>query len=480
MSDFRIKLDALHQATDEMAKLYSDLGHLDGEIQGVRSRLTGDLLSRAGIGRRLSAASETVRAAQRGAGSVRSALQTIRADYQKTEKTVGDVKLNNVTVQSESGIQAEAVHPDAGMIPGANLSSLLRDFISRLLPFPRMHTGLLVMPELQILNDPRRRLLIRNLQPLIGDPRIFRPAVYSLTPALIGTLFAQEGDGSVTPGKTDAKSKFKSSFEQDLVDQYKDKSKKLKAIDDFEDAHRKKTESMYYWDPKNGKVKVDPNDEKAKAAFKEHNKRELPVDMRFAGVGTSASISALALEGETSGSIGGASGSLDLAKAEAKAEAYIGKGYMGASAGASFTAFSAEEKAYLGTENTQVFEKVSVEAGKVGAKAEGSVGLWDKDGKFKPNAYVGAKAEAIAGEISGAVGVKALGAEASLKGSLNYGVGAHANVGIHDGKLSLDLGATLGVGASVSVEIDVSGTVTAVAEGAKNAVSAVGSFFGWW
>jgi hypothetical protein len=92
---------------------------------------------------------------------------------------------------------------------------------------------------------------------------------------------------------------------------------------------------------------------------------------------------------------------------------------------------------------------------------------------------VGASAEAIAGEISGKVGAKVLGTDVGVSGSLNYGVGAHANIGFSDGKLSLDVGATLGVGASVKLDIDVSGTVNAVCDGAKAAWKGVKGLFGF-
>ena len=100
----------------------------------------------------------------------------------------------------------------------------------------------------------------------------------------------------------------------------------------------------------------------------------------------------------------------------------------------------------------------------------------DADGKFNPSLYAGASAEAIAGEITGAVGGKILGTQVEASGSLNYGIGAHAKVGYKDGKISLDVGATLGVGASASVEIDIGGTVKAIGGQAKAAWNKVTSW----
>ena len=54
---------------------------------------------------------------------------------------------------------------------------------------------------------------------------------------------------------------------------------------------------------------------------------------------------------------------------------------------------------------------------------------------------------------------------------------------IPHGKISVDIGATLGVGGSVSLEVDLSKTVNAVADGAKNVWSGLKSgakkFFNW-
>ena len=48
------------------------------------------------------------------------------------------------------------------------------------------------------------------------------------------------------------------------------------------------------------------------------------------------------------------------------------------------------------------------------------------------------------------------------------GIGAHADVGIKDGKLKVDIGASLGIGASIGFELDVGGTVKAVQEVSKS------------
>ena len=177
---------------------------------------------------------------------------------------------------------------------------------------------------------------------------------------------------------------------------------------------------------------------------------------------------------------GGVEGEAALHKLEGEAEAHLGLLGAGVSLSASYTAFSASEKAYLGSEDWNVYEEVKVEAGRVGAKGEASLGLVDKEGNINPSLYAGAKAEMIAGEVSGKVGSNIGGmVDVGLEGSLNYGIGAHANVGFHDGKISVDIGATLGVGAGVNLDIDVSGAVNAIGEAADNFFSGVKDLFTW-
>lgn len=237
----------------------------------------------------------------------------------------------------------------------------------------------------------------------------------------------------------------------------------------FKDAHSTDHNFQTYYDSKTGKwTKIDQKNEKQKEDTKDIFDYSLPVDVTIFGVGTGVSWSAIHGEGEYKGKYGGASGSVDVAKAEAYANANISYGNVNAKAGASFTAFTASGKAYLGGDDLNVHAEGEVVAGKVGAEAEASIGWRDSEGNFNPNAHAGVKAEAIAGEISGKVGVDTPIGDVNVKGSLNYGVGAHLDVGVKDGKVSLDIGATIGVGGSIKVEVDVSKPVKAVGKFVKS------------
>lgn len=418
----------------EQSKLEKTLKGLYQEVENVRSGLTFKIAGQEAIAARLRSAAEQIDREAVSVGALRSGLMEVVARYEQTESG----NLNRVGAEKTTVQGSNSGNIWGGLLPGMGVV------------FPGWLWDLLI--------------------PL-------KPSPWPIGSELVKWIAAVIGMGSP---KTEGEVKFESDADVDLNDAFKDKGI-FKKISDFEDANSESEHDRYYYDPKTKTyTKVDGKDEKALEEFEKHNEGLIPVDLKVAGVGASGSISAWNLSGETEpGGIGGAEGSVDLFKLEGDASAYIGMLGIGASAGASFTAFSAEERAYLGTEDLQIYEEVGVTAGKVGTEISGSAGLIDKEGKFNPSAYVGASAEAIAGEVSGSVGVKALGADVAVKGSLNYGIGAHANVGIHDGKISVDIGATLGVGASVKLDIDVSGTVEAIGDAVGNVASGVAEFFDW-
>lgn len=190
----------------------------------------------------------------------------------------------------------------------------------------------------------------------------------------------------------------------------------------------------------------------------------------------SGSLFNLSTETEGEGKWGKYAGdaSLDIMKAEAKGSIYITAGGLGAEAGVAISAISAMAEGQWGDDNLGLHGNVQVDVLKAEASGKAKVGLFDEDGNLDPSFKASAKAEAIAAEISGTAGVDILGTDVDVKGSLNFGIGAHADVGYDDGKFSLDVGASLGVGASVKLEVDVGGTIDMVADCAAEVTSAVG------
>ncbi len=202
------------------------------------------------------------------------------------------------------------------------------------------------------------------------------------------------------------------------------------------------------------------------------------------GAERTRSKSALHAEGEGSALNGLATGnySADVSKLEATAELKAGlyktqidkngkevmvlEPGIDAKLGASYSVFTAAAAGQIGYENLNVHGSADVTVGKIGMEAETQVGI--VDGKVA--ARVSGKAEAIAFEGSLEGGVNVAGIDVKAKGTVNVGIGAHADIGIHDGKLSCDIGASLGLGASVKFEVDYGQAVDNLAKGAKKAV----------
>ena len=146
-----------------------------------------------------------------------------------------------------------------------------------------------------------------------------------------------------------------------------------------------------------------------------------------------------------------------------------------AEVGASVSAFEAQANGSLKSQYVDGLSyegSVGTKVGYASAKAGAEMGLID--GKVAMHA--GASAEAIAAEVNGSVGVDYMGVKGTVKGTLNVGVGAHADVGYKDGKISCDVGASLGVGGSVSFELDVSGVVDAAGKAAGDVYKGVKAF----
>ena len=146
----------------------------------------------------------------------------------------------------------------------------------------------------------------------------------------------------------------------------------------------------------------------------------------------------------------------DVLKLEANAEAYACARGMGVSAGAALTAFSGGGSMQIGDDTLGMHGGVELSAGKLSAQGSAKLGF-DKNGNF--NCGAEGSLEAIVGEVTLTGGYDVLGTDIDVTGSLNFGVGVHGKIGLVDGKFKVDVGASLGIGASVSLEIDVSDTI---------------------
>lgn len=147
---------------------------------------------------------------------------------------------------------------------------------------------------------------------------------------------------------------------------------------------------------------------------------------------------------------------------------------VNAEIGASVTVFNATyENQIIGNDMLGVNVDGSVTALSASANAEMNVNFLGKDEKgnvvFDPQVNVGVNAEAVLVEAEGSVGANILGGEVGVSGSVKVGVGAHADVGIKDGVIKCEIGASLGIGFDVGIEVDVGGMVNTVADAASSA-----------
>lgn len=157
---------------------------------------------------------------------------------------------------------------------------------------------------------------------------------------------------------------------------------------------------------------------------------------------------------------------------------------LNAEIGASATALKVDwDQQWFGDKNLGISSNVTGTAGKVEAKGDLSIGMVKENGKTTFQANAGASAEAIAGEIEGKADLNVLGGSVGVKGSVNLGLGAHANVGYKNGVFKFDVGASVGIGFSAGFEIDVGGIVNTVVDSAKSAWKNIAegwsNFFGW-
>lgn len=449
MDEFKVKIGKVRNVVSDQNGIAAELAGIQDELYRVRNSLRFKIAQRERIDRRLTQQGEALGQEKRKMGSLAFALSDIADLYERTESEL-------------CGMDAERNKTD----------------------------------------NPAQNPLLWFIEGVV-NPHIFDilgpggQCIWDATKFFSDSLnfgkndSADSSDGGLVTDNA-----------QSLVDRLLDKGKeKYDKIKEFEDKVSDWSDSKKKnWDKVKGEydfqtgtfTKVDMNDESAVKKFDENlEKTKMDTDVTLASIGGAVSNAVWTKEGIAGDSEGThASFKVSALEAEAHAEAYMGlcqtdpetgeksfKPGFGASAGASFCAFTAEEEAQLGSDMLGAYVKSTQTVGKVGAEAEATLGLYDSEGKLNPSAYAGVSAEAIAGEITGTVGGKVLGTDVGVSGSLNYGIGAHATAGYKDGKLSLDVGATLGVGASVKLEIDVSGTVDAVCDGAKAAWDGVKGWF---
>ena len=190
-----------------------------------------------------------------------------------------------------------------------------------------------------------------------------------------------------------------------------------------------------------------------------------------------------------------ASGSSKFAQGTIKAAVSAGEAHMEASAGlytydkngkkifspavkaevgASYAVLqvNAEGRVGLGKDNDMLglYGKGDVKVGTAEGKASVSLKKGELHGKLS--------AEADLVKAEGSAGISVLGADVGVKGSVKVGIGAHVDIGVKDWKFKCDIGAALGVGFDLGIEVDLKGAGKAIAGAAKSAWDGFTGFIG--
>ena len=146
---------------------------------------------------------------------------------------------------------------------------------------------------------------------------------------------------------------------------------------------------------------------------------------------------------------------------------------VNAAIGGSVCIFAAEANGKIGNDMLGLKGHAEVSAGKASGEASVNAAIFGKDGNINPQLKASASAEAIAVEAKGSVSGTIAGIEGTATGSVNFGIGAHADIGIADGKIKCDIGASMGIGASIGFEIDTTPAIKAVTSRAQAAWKAL-------
>ena len=146
---------------------------------------------------------------------------------------------------------------------------------------------------------------------------------------------------------------------------------------------------------------------------------------------------------------------------------------LSASVGASFTVAGMGVSGDYGIAALGVGGSGEVKVIDCYAKADALIGM--VDGKFNAVVTGGVGAELVSASISPTF--RMLGVEVSASVGVTVGLGAKFEVGIHDGKLKANIGATLGIGVDISFSFDFSKCISVakdIGNGIVSAARAVG------
>lgn len=271
----------------------------------------------------------------------------------------------------------------------------------------------------------------------------------------------------------------------------------------IKDTFKKKQEQLFnssrVYDPETGTFRELSDQE-----IKTYKDKILKEKAKLGGVSADVGIERSILAGELSGETDFARGSVSAKVGTASADASIGAGLyvydqagnkliapsVAATVGVSVAALIVEGSGSVDLFDDYVglYGKGNVDVAEASADASAKFTVFDEKGNLDIQGGIEASAEANLVEASGSAGVKVLGADVGVSGSVKVGVGAHAKAGYVDGHLKVDVGVALGVGASLGFDIDVGGIVDGIGTMAADCWSDISNrasdlwkgFTSWW
>jgi hypothetical protein len=141
---------------------------------------------------------------------------------------------------------------------------------------------------------------------------------------------------------------------------------------------------------------------------------------------------------------------------------------VGVSVGGSVSLITLEAEGQVGNDALGAHAAGEINVLKAEAEARLQMGLVNEDGKFDPSLGGSVSTAAVLAEAKGTVGMDIAGADVNVEGKVQVGVGVQAQAEFNDGVLALSVGAMLGIGGSVKVEVDLNGVGDFVNDSKKN------------
>lgn len=415
MENFAVKLSGLRQGIEEEQKMEGQLSALESDIRSVRNGLGFQIKGKANLQNTLKRLADDVNYYESDIKQLRRTLEEVHDEYEKTERRIcGYVNDHPITKED-----VEEALTTVG--EGYAISALFG---------PVVGTGWLIK---EILKDEEREIKHE-------------------VPSYEHKLWDKWGGDK--KDKKDNLAKYKTEFYLNKEAEERDRLKKAKE------------------ESKSEEEKEEDKKRKKKTDFLEN------ITIWSGSIKKEGSLLHFGKDGDVETDWGNYSYSADFMKAEASGSLEITGGGIEAEIGVALSAFTAEAEAQLGSDMLGLHGKAGIEAGKAEAKGSLGVGLWDENGNFNPKTSVELSAEAIVAEASLTGGVDIGGVKVDAKGSVNFGLGAHADIGLRDGKFSVDIGASLGVGASIKFDVDISGAIEYAGDALNEVGEAIGDFVG--